>query len=150
MMCDDRGMLSRATGRVQAWVGGVVAALAIGGLAWYLTSVGLDDASKWAGVLGLFVALVGVVISLVGLRRQRSPADQSVTGSSVSGGVTQIQNVGNVQISHGRSAPAPAQAPAPPAAAPSAGGQSVTSSTVDGPVDQIRDAHGDVDIRQQP
>ncbi|QPP07333.1 hypothetical protein G4Z16_14110 [Streptomyces bathyalis] len=143
-------MLSLATGRVQAWAGGILAVAATGGLAWYLASVGLDDASKWAGVLGLFVALAGVAISLVGLRRQSAPAGQSVTGSSVGGGVTQIQNTGNIQISHGRSAVASAPVPGPAAASPPAGGQSVTGSEVHGPIDQIRDAQGDVDIRQQP
>ncbi|MFC4495360.1 hypothetical protein ACFPA8_14585 [Streptomyces ovatisporus] len=142
--------MARTTGRVQAWCGGLVTAVATGSLAWYLASVGLDAASKWAGVLGLFVALAGLVISVMGLRRRSAPAGQSVTGSRVGGGVAQVQNAGNVHISHGRSGVSPPQAPGPGAAAPPAEGQSVSNSGVHGSVDQVRDARGDVDIRQEP
>lgn len=160
MVCDDLGMMSRITGRTQTWCGGAVAIVSTGGLAWYLASVGLDAASKWAGVLGLFAALAGVGVSILGLRRgSQGPggAGQSVHGSAVGGSVTQITGAGHVRI-HGAGAagagPAPAVPPADPvlpavSAPPRVEGQSVTGSRVNGSVDQVSGAHGDVEIRRE-
>ncbi|MTE21880.1 hypothetical protein F0L17_22740 [Streptomyces sp. TRM43335] len=137
------------TGRAQAWCGGAVAALSTGGLVWYLVSVGLDAASKWAGVLGLFVAFVGVGVSVVGLRRPTpSGGDQSVHGSSVGGGVTQISGAGNVRIGHGNAGAEPPLLPEFRVGERRLHGQSVSDSRIHGPVDQVHDARGDVEIHR--
>jgi hypothetical protein len=44
------------------WVGRLASGIALTGLAVYLLSVGLENADKVAGVLGVFVALIGLVV----------------------------------------------------------------------------------------
>ncbi len=60
--------------RVLVWSGAVVAVLAVAALAVYLAEVGLDKADKLASVIGVFIALIGLVMSGYGLVRERSNA----------------------------------------------------------------------------
>ncbi|MFE5325445.1 hypothetical protein ACFRCG_03350 [Embleya sp. NPDC056575] len=145
------------TAKTWAWVGGVVAGAALVGLAVYLVVVGLDEADKWASVLGLFVALVGLVVSVVGVWRERTASGgQSVTDGVIAGGVAQVSDTGgNVRITRRGTGPVVPPS-ATPGAPPSAGdtapadGQRVHGGTVSGPVDQVQGTDGDVDIEEVP
>ncbi|MFE3206331.1 hypothetical protein [Embleya sp. NPDC059237] len=143
------------TAKTQAWIGGVVAGTALVGLAVYLAVVGLDEADKWASVLGLFVALAGLAVSVAGARRERPASNgQSVTDSAINGGVTQVSGTGgNVRITR-RSArpvvPSPVAPGTPPPAGGAGDGQRVHGSIVSGPVDQVQGTGGDVDIEEGP
>lgn len=139
---------------MQARWGGAAAAVAVVGLAVYFSLVGWDAAQRWATVLGLFVGLAGLWIAVAGLRRGRRGAagGQGVVGSSVGGGVAQVDGTcGNVRIRHsGGVAAPPPPAPGPGAPAHPGDGQTVSGSGVGGPVDQVRGAGGDADIEQGP
>ncbi|MYW06652.1 hypothetical protein [Streptomyces sp. SID3343] len=79
------------TAKAQAWAGGVVAGAAPVGLAVYLAVVGLEQADKWASVVGLFVALAGLAVSVAGFRRERpSSGGQSIGNSTTGGSVVQV------------------------------------------------------------
>lgn len=141
------------TGRAQAWTGGVITGVAVVVLTAYLITVGLDKADKVASVVGLFVALAGLAISVAGLRRQEPTAGaQGVDGTSVGGGVTQISGTGgSVKITHRASAASGAPAPIPGAASAAplgAGGQTVRNSSTTGPVDQVQSTEGDVEVEK--
>ncbi|WP_330434291.1 hypothetical protein OIC43_08400 [Streptomyces sp. NBC_00825] len=145
------------TAKMRAWVGGVVAGAALVGLAVYLAAVGLDAADKSASVAGLFVAIAGLVVAVTGPRREHSPqGGQSLANSEVNGGAAQVSNIGgNVRITRrGRPAaslPPVAPVPPPSGGAPTGGdGQRVRDSMIVGPVDQVRDTTGDVDIEEGP
>ncbi|MYV53170.1 hypothetical protein [Streptomyces sp. SID3212] len=142
------------TGRVQTWVGGSVAVVAVGALVVHLAVVGLDQADKWASVLGLFVALAGLGVSVAGIRRGAGGGtgpSQTVESSAVGGGVTQVAGTGgSVRITHRGPAPVPPPAvppgAAPAPAQPSGGDQSVRGTSASGPVNQVRDTASDVEI----
>ncbi|MEV0312895.1 hypothetical protein [Nonomuraea fuscirosea] len=59
------------------WGGAVVAVAAVVALAVHLARVGLDDADKLASVIGLFVALAGLGVSIRGLTGGRRGDDPS-------------------------------------------------------------------------
>jgi hypothetical protein len=144
-------------GQRRGWIaaGGV---LLVAGVIGFLAGQTLNDADKWASVLSAIVAVAGLAVSaiaLVGGRADPGRGGQSVTGSTVGGGVRQVRGVGgSVRIG-----PA-GQVPAPPAAAASAsavddaggddkgevGGQVVDRSQVSGSVDQIDQVGGDVEF----
>ncbi|MFE3205843.1 hypothetical protein [Embleya sp. NPDC059237] len=145
------------TAKSWAWVGGMVAGAALVGLAVYLAVVGLDEADKWASVLGLFVALAGLVVSMAGVRRERSsPGGQSVEGSVTSAGIAQVSDTGgSVRITRrgpGVAGPPPGAPGVPPVGGtpPAGDGQRVRDSAVGGPVDQVRNTGGDVEIDEGP
>lgn len=81
------------TGRVQAWVGGAAAGAATAFLVAYLIVVGWDKADKIASVLGLFVALAGLVISVRGVRRENRPPEPDPPGDGHRGRPHQYQNI---------------------------------------------------------
>lgn len=132
------------------WVGVAVVGVVVIGLGVLMVGVGLDKADKLASVLGLFVGLVGLALSVFGtLLARRAPAArrQSVTGSSVRGGIIQVQGVrGGLRIDalDGASASSPplggSVAPAEPDR------QSAPGSGVAGPLRPVTDGNGDVDI----
>ena len=157
-----------------AWAGGAVAVAAVAGLGVYFAVAGLDKADKLASVAGTFIGLAGLVVSVYGIFQTRREAPgssaagsgQSVTGSTVAGGVTQVKGVtGSVRIggvpTHSSTAP-PASAPAAPSsvseltpsgapeavseASEPAGRQSVADSQAGGEVTQVDGVGGDVDI----
>jgi hypothetical protein len=139
--------------RMRGWVAAFAGGVLVVGLGVFLAVQGLDKADKWAGVLGLFVTLAGVgvaVAGVVGARRQTS--GQSVTDSTIGGGVAQVRGVrGSVRIGPSTAptvAPAPPGSPVPPQApsAPHSGGQAVSGSSTAGPVRQVDGVGGDVDL----
>ncbi|MDQ3405414.1 MAG: hypothetical protein M3548_18820 [Actinomycetota bacterium] len=114
--------------------------------------VGLDRADKLASVTGVFVGLAGLAVAVYGVmlaRRGSAAAGQVVGSSTVGGGVTQVRGVkGAVRI--GPVTPSAPSAPNLPSSAPSAspGDQSVTGTRTSGPVRQVDDVGGDVDINR--
>jgi len=114
----------------------------------------LDEADKWGSVIGASVALLGLPMTGYGIvlaRRQGGDhaGGQSVADSVTGGGVTQVRGVrGNVRI--GSAGPAaPPEGPEPATGSGSTGGpgtQSVSGSWTAGPVRQVDDVGGDVDI----
>ncbi|WP_328558430.1 MULTISPECIES: hypothetical protein [unclassified Streptomyces] len=83
-------------------------------------------------------------------RRLTAHGGQGVAGSAVGGGVTQVAGAGEVRITRRGVPSAAGTSPAERSAAaePASGGQHVSSSEVAGPVDQIRDVDGTVEIEQ--
>ncbi|MEV5572338.1 hypothetical protein AB0L06_20020 [Spirillospora sp. NPDC052269] len=55
------------TSRTRVWIGAGIALVVLVGLAAYLVSQGLDKADKWASVIGLFVALIGLGPAVYGI-----------------------------------------------------------------------------------
>ncbi|MET8042220.1 hypothetical protein ABZU25_15340 [Micromonospora sp. NPDC005215] len=114
----------------------------------------LDAADKVASVVGGVGAVFGLALSVYGVAlARRSPASggQSVTGSTVGGGLVQARGVrGNLRIGPaGAPPPGPEEAPPraqPASTAPRAGGQSVAGSQVAGSVQQVQDVGGDADL----
>ncbi|MEV6802992.1 hypothetical protein AB0M91_32310 [Micromonospora rifamycinica] len=137
--------------RLRGWAVAFAVGVLVAGLGTFLAIQGLDKADKWGSVLGLFVGLAGLglaVAGAVGARRQAG--GQSVTGSTIGGGVTQVRGVGgSVRIGP---SPAPPVAPTPPGSSPPVpspapgGGQAVTGSSTTGPVRQVDGVGGDVDL----
>ncbi|WP_254876719.1 hypothetical protein [Verrucosispora sp. NA02020] len=135
----------------------IAGGLLVAGLGAFLTVQGLDDADKWASVLGLFVGLAGLGLAAAGAAGTRRQArNQSVVNTVVGGGVTQVRGVrGSVRLGSAATPPtaappvAPPSAPTggPPAAASGGGGdQLVSGSSVTGPVRQVDEVGGDVEI----
>jgi hypothetical protein len=114
--------------RLMTWGGITATVLACIGLGIYFGLAGLSEATDLAGIIGMFVAVAGLGVSVWGViaaRGAQPPGGQVVSGSRIGGGVTQIRTVaGNAQ---------------------GQGGQSVTDSEVTGPVNQREDIGGDLD-----
>ncbi|WP_436533157.1 hypothetical protein [Actinoplanes sp. HUAS TT8] len=135
----------------QGWwiaAGGV---LLVAGVVGFLAVQTLDDADKWASVLSAVVAMAGLAVSVLALIEGRSDpgrGGQSVTGTSVGGGVRQVRGVdGSVRIGSAGRAAAPPVAPAAIGdGGGTDGGQSVDRSRVSGSVDQIDQVGGDVEV----
>lgn len=70
------------SGTATSWVGGALAIAAVTGLLTYFSVVGLDDANKIAGVLGLFVALAGLWLTWYGARSARGTSSHMVLRNS--------------------------------------------------------------------
>jgi hypothetical protein len=128
--------------------------IAMVGLGVYFVASGLDRADKLASAIGLFVGLLGLAVSLYGtlLARRSHPQQggQSISGSQVGGEVLRVHDVrGNVRIG-----PAGTRSSGnPPAAIPlssrlgeGTGSQSVSGSTISGPVRDVGNIGGDADI----
>ncbi|MBQ0990719.1 hypothetical protein KBX08_11520 [Micromonospora sp. H61] len=130
----------------------VITGLLVAGIGVFLAAEGLDNADKWASIMALFVAIAGLGLSAWGgFVANRGMARQRLHGSIVGGGVAQVRGArGSVHI--GRTAddlPHPLASTA--GAAPSGptidgGDQSVTNTWTAGPVRQVDDVGGDVDI----
>ncbi|MFI1996827.1 hypothetical protein [Actinoplanes sp. NPDC020271] len=140
---------------MRKWLVAVVAGVLVAGLGVFLAIQNLDRADKWASVVGLFVGLAGVALTVVGgAGARRRAGGQSVTDSTIGGGVAQVRGVhGSVRIGPGTSQGAlssPATSSPPSAPSPSADGgvdgQSVTRSSTTGPVRQVDDVGGDVEF----
>ncbi|MCO5996233.1 hypothetical protein [Actinoallomurus rhizosphaericola] len=63
--------------RVLMWGGLTLTVAAAAGLGAYLSMVGLDKADKLASVLGLFVAVAGLVLTVYGVFADRRAGDQT-------------------------------------------------------------------------
>ena len=68
--------------RPLVWGGAVVTVLALAGLAVYLAEIGLGKADELSTVIGLFVAVVGLVTSGYGLVRERRGTSSATTPAS--------------------------------------------------------------------
>ncbi|MBF6334325.1 hypothetical protein IU450_00330 [Nocardia abscessus] len=142
--------------RNKLW-GGVLIVLGITGIGlgiWLFMSLGLDEGDKLASVVGMFVGVVALGVSIYGValaRRDtgaaaaRSTGGTSITGSVIGGGVSTITDVaGPVTIR--RRTPPPGAVPPPAPGAPGrprrqpADDLTITDSTVAGRVDRIRGA----------
>jgi len=144
--------------RAALWAGAVGTGLVLIGLGVYFFVTGLDRADKLSSAIGVFVSVLGLGVSGYGvLLTRRGPAgqpSQSVTGSTVGGGVVQVRGArGNVRIAPVASAvtvPPPGTASPPPLSSasdrPAVGGQSVAGSEVSGSVRQFDDVGGDLDL----
>jgi hypothetical protein len=152
--------------RMRRWVVAVVGGVPVAGLGVFLAVHSLDKADKWASVFGLFVGLGGLGVAVAGVvSARRHTGGQSVTDSTIGGGVAQVGGIrGNVRIGPGTapgtprvSPPPPSPSPPPPSPVPSAAasprantgdgdGQSVTRSSTAGPVRQVDDVGGDVEL----
>jgi hypothetical protein len=137
--------------RTMRWVflggGGAIVAAA----ATFLAFQGLEDADKWASVLSFFVGFAGLVVAVFGLLPEKRPAPaQSVTGSTIGGGVTQVHGVrGNLRIGSPPAAPrasGPDDARPPRPASETTGRQSVAGSDVKGSLNQISEVGGDAEV----
>ncbi|MGW4379259.1 hypothetical protein [Kitasatospora sp. NPDC004531] len=134
--------------RWSVWVG---AGISVAGLAFFLWGEGLDRANQWAGVLGLFVGLAGLVLSVTGGIRGRG-GGQSADGASAGGSVRMVRNVqGDVVIGGAAAPPGPVpDAAAPPAAADAAGdGQSARGVRAGGDVNLVDGVEGSVRFGEQ-
>jgi hypothetical protein len=67
--------------RVRIWAGAVCGAAILAGLVVYLSLAGLDRADKWASVIGLFIALAGLGVSVFELVAPRAEAGPPVGGA---------------------------------------------------------------------
>ncbi|MCO6011090.1 hypothetical protein NE236_39655 [Actinoallomurus purpureus] len=133
---------------------------AAAGLGGYFVAVGLDKADKLASAVSALIGLAGLVVSVYGviLARQATapaspapppPGGQSVTGSTIGGGVTQVRSVGS-DLHLGAPPPGlarpPAVPPKPEAGKGVPGEQAVRDARVAGEVTQIDGVGGDADI----
>jgi hypothetical protein len=82
-------MMVGMRGRVQVWAGAGIAVAALTGLVVYFARVGLDEADKLASVIGLFVAVAGLVVAIVGLRTQRRGDGGPLPSEGSAGGAPQ-------------------------------------------------------------
>jgi len=121
------------------------------GLIAYLSLVGLDKADKFAGVLGLLVAVAALVAPYLlpspGERSSRSGSAQSVANTAVGRHLTQVRGAGRVRVRGPVTSGSP-QAPTAKAdpVQDGQGGQYVNGVWVGGNLSQIDGADGDVTI----
>jgi hypothetical protein len=144
------------------WMIWLVTGAVITGLGVVLFAVGLDDADKYASVIGALGTLAGFGLSLSALIRRPPqavpPQEESGTApgqrlqdSAVGGDAVQIGGVGgNVRIGRATNPPPSSGAPRPPRGAglptASPGAQSVTDTQVSGSSVQVAQVAGDVDV----
>lgn len=154
--------------RLMIWGGVAVTVLACIGLGVYFGFAGLSKATDLAGIIGMFIAVAGLGVSVWGVivaRGGQSADGQFMTGSRVTGQVNQIGTIrGSARIGGTASqADAPASrretAAAPGPAEGSAAGQagpagqvrqSITDSEVSGTVNQLGVVDDDLDISGSP
>jgi hypothetical protein len=77
-----------------AWSGAGIAILALAGLGAYFVVVGLDKANKLAGIIGVFVGLAGLSLSVYGIMRKRDNAGN--TSPTVSSQNPQVKTQLNI------------------------------------------------------
>lgn len=141
--------------RLLAWGAVLVGSASLGGSIWWFVEVGLDDANKLAGVGSFVLAALALGVTVWGIVASRQPGTlrQSVTDSTIGGGVLQVQKVrGRVVVRRGLGNPLSPPTSSGPVPTPTDshtttpyGGQSVSHNRVAGPVDQIREA-GELEV----
>ncbi|MFI9502817.1 hypothetical protein [Nocardia sp. NPDC052566] len=139
--------------RFIGWGIGFAGLIVLGFSVWLFVAVGLDRASKLAGICSFVIAALGLGTTIFGVvtARRSGPATQAVADSSIAGGVLQVSRArGKVTVRRTANSPAaqpnPGAVPAPGAAqAEPPKGQSVTHSRLGGPLDQIHDV-GELDV----
>ncbi|WP_051653177.1 hypothetical protein [Kitasatospora cheerisanensis] len=129
------------------WVG---AGISVVGLALFLWGEGLDRANQWAGVLGLFVGLVGLLASVTGGVRGRG-GGQSADGAAAGGSVRMVRGVkGDVVIGRTSAAPGPVPDQASTPVTDTAGdGQSARGVRAGGDVELVDGVDGSVRFGEQ-
>ncbi|QKW20455.1 hypothetical protein HUT16_16490 [Kitasatospora sp. NA04385] len=135
--------MGSARWRMLVWVG---AGVSVAGLAVFLWAEGLDRANQWAGVLGLFVGVAGLVLTLAGGTGGRS-GGQSADGAAAGGSVRLVRGVQGDVVIDAPSAPGPVPEAAPdpvPGAAPPAGGLSARNVRAGGDVELVDGVEGSV------
>jgi hypothetical protein len=139
---------------MRKWVAAFAGGVLVTGVGAFLAVQGLDRADKWSSVFGMFVSLAGLFLAAAGAAGGRlRGGKQSVVDATIGGGVTQVHGVrGNLrpdQACAPARSPATRVAPVPSSGAvPPADGveQTVTRSSTAGPVRQISDIGGDVEL----
>jgi len=157
------------TSRLVRWVVAVAAAVMVFGVClWLGRSVSFSwmpkaEADRWVVATAFATVVAGAVLTAVGWwagREMSTPpalADhgrQSVRGSAVGGGISQVSGTGgNVHITrHGPAAKATSSLPLPATSSsdetvPSESSrQAVRETSAGGPVNQVQDTGGDVEI----
>ncbi|MFJ5922557.1 hypothetical protein ACIQF6_08080 [Kitasatospora sp. NPDC092948] len=123
------------------WVG---AGVSVVGLAVFLWGEGLDRANQWAGVLGLFVGLAGLVLSVTGGVRGRG-GGQSADGAAAGGSVRMVRDVKGDVVIGGRSASGPVpEASTAPVTDAAGDGQSARGVRAGGDVNLVDGVEGSV------
>ncbi len=141
--------------------GGVIAGLTLVGLGVLLFRVGLDDADKWASVIGVFAALLGLGLSEYGVvltRRapQPGPRDsdvqvsasgvRSIAAKTISGSVSTGDAVLDGAANEGKTSTGTTSQADP---APDAEGHRSPAETIDAPVEVRVTASGERSIAAQ-
>ncbi|WP_404869177.1 hypothetical protein ACI1MP_20165 [Kitasatospora griseola] len=128
------------------WVG---AGISVVGLAVFLWGEGLDRANQWAGVLGLFVGLAGLALSVTGGVRGRG-GGQSADGAAAGGSVRLVRNVKGDVVIGGGAAPGPVpEASAAPVTDAAGDGQSARGIRAGGDVNLVDGVEGSVRFDEQ-
>ncbi|MFF3445326.1 hypothetical protein [Streptosporangium sp. NPDC002721] len=129
--------------------GGIVAGLALVVLGVLLFKAGLDDADKWASVIGVFVGLLGLILSGYGVVLSRralqsglqatgvqvtASGTRSIAGQAISGNVFtgDTMPVGSIEKNKTPADNAPQADPAPAADAPQTAGAAQVTVTASG------------------
>ncbi|WML79787.1 hypothetical protein [Streptomyces sp. VNUA74] len=89
--------------RTALWGLGIVSGLSILALGIYFTRLGLERANSLAGILGLFVGIIGLVLTFYSILQARggaqSPSPQQVRMSQQSGSnSTNVQSARDINI----------------------------------------------------
>lgn len=140
-------------------IGTVIAALGA-----FFVLTGLNDADKYASVIGAMGTMVGLCLSLSALIRRparaalppdesRAAPGQQVQASTIGGDAVQVRGVGgNVRVSRSLTPAPQTRSPQPPGGATppgaSPGVQSLTNAQIGGSSTQIDEIAGDVDIER--
>ncbi|MFC4052809.1 recombinase family protein [Actinomadura syzygii] len=149
------GMLSFRNGfrRAAVVAGGTV----LGVLGLFFFAVGLDDADKYASVIGAIAAVLGVALSLAGLRSRNAGGaphggrgSQRISGSRIGGNAVQLRGVSGDVTVRGSAARRPGDPPAPPPEGEddqeAEDGQTISRSAVGGDGIQVDQVDGDVNV----
>ncbi|WP_289009976.1 hypothetical protein [uncultured Thermomonospora sp.] len=80
-MADDETMTRRGL----VWAGTALLVAALIGLGAYFATVGLDKADKWASVIGVFIAIIGLAVAVAGLFTGQNTTEQAPPQVSASG-----------------------------------------------------------------
>ncbi|MFI9783207.1 hypothetical protein ACIHEI_06790 [Kitasatospora sp. NPDC051984] len=132
--------------RWMVWVG---AGISVVGLVFFLWEEGLDRANQWAGVLGLFVGLAGLVLSVTGGVRGRG-GGQSADGAAVGGSVRMVRDVKGDVVIGGGAAPGPVpDASATPVTDAAGDGQSARGIRAGGDLNLVDGVEGSVRFGEQ-
>lgn len=140
------------SGKAWAWVLFTAGVVVLGAGAGFFVWLGLSKGNQLAGVLSLFVSMVGLGATIAGLvmaRRNSLPA-QAITGSTVGGNAEVFRGVrGDITLTRSPASSVPAPPPSgatTPVGAPVAADQVITDSGIAGSARVVDDVTGNVKI----
>ncbi|MFB8002040.1 hypothetical protein [Nocardia sp. NPDC056000] len=139
--------------KMLAWFAVLAGCAGLGLCTWQFITIGLDGASKLAGVLSFFAGLLSLAVAVCGLLLTRPSAKhQSIANSAVGGSISQIGRInGKVVLrqtgSHSTSPLTPPPSSTGTSTSEQSGSQSITSSTAGGSLNQIAEA-GELEVEQ--